>query len=217
MNTWLLLAGEYAPPGIAPAAHDRVIAVDGGIRHAARLGCAVERWIGDFDSCNQTLIEQYAHVPRHIFPADKGQTDFELALAYVAEYVGDGILHIVGSGGAEADHAFANLYVLPQSTLPCVLWQKNAVIVAGRGALNVHFTTPKEAKVSLFALTTLYGVTYRGLRWPLNNAVVQVHSALATRNELTADTAQVRWQQGMGLLFLPCTISALEIDLLQVN
>lgn len=203
MNIFLLLAGDYAAPGVLPQAGDAVIAVDGGIRHAERLQAMPDVWLGDFDSSDPARIAQYANVPRQSFSADKDQTDFELALTRANRLYPQGTLHIIGSHGDEADHSFANLWVLPQSALPCVLWQKNAVIVAAHGALQMRFAAPPGSKVSLFAATPLHGVSTRGLRWPLQNSTLQPFQALAARNEMAAEEAEIRWQQGFGMIFLP--------------
>lgn len=208
---WLLLAGEDAPPAIAAQAGDSVIAVDGGIRHAQRLGLMPDVWLGDFDSARADLIARYAHVPRLTYPADKTQTDFELALAHINAHYPRGTLHIIGSHGNEADHSFANLWVLPQSALPCVLWQENACIISARGEAGVRFAAPIGSKISLFALTPVHHVYSHGLRWPLDNAQLTPHRALAARNEMAAPEAHIRWQQGQALLFLPRLADIKEI------
>lgn len=212
MNIFLLLAGNYAAPAVVPKAGDALIAVDGGMRHAARLGMTADVWLGDFDSADNALIKQYPHVPRLPFAADKTQTDFELALAHANQHYDQGTLHILGSGGDEADHAFANLWVLPQSRLPAVLWQRNAVIASGHGPLMLHCRAPMASKVSLFACTDLQGVVSHGLRWPLRGESLVPFVALAARNETVQSEIGVGWQSGYGLVFLPEGAKDLSIN-----
>ncbi|MDO4776952.1 MAG: thiamine diphosphokinase [Cardiobacteriaceae bacterium] len=212
MKIFLLLAGDYAAPAVLPQAGDAVIAVDGGIRHAARLGVVPDLWLGDFDSSDAALIAQYADVPRRTFPADKDQTDFELALDWVAQTYDEGTLHVIGSGGDEADHAFANVWVLAQSRLPVVLWQKNAVIVAAHGEFQMHFAAPSGSKVSLFATTPLHGVSTQGLRWPLRDESLAPFVARAARNEALQNEIGVGWRAGYGLVFLPEGAKDLSIN-----
>lgn len=211
MNIFLLLAGDYAAPGVLPKADDVVIAVDGGIRHAERLQAMPDVWLGDFDSSDPARIAQYTNVPRQSFPADKDQTDFELALARANRLYPQGTLHIIGSHGDEADHSFANLWVLPQSALPCVLWQKNAVIVAAHGALQMRFAAPPGSKVSLFAATPLHGVSTQGLRWSLCDESLEPFVARAARNEAVQSEIRVGWREGYGLVFLPESAKDLSI------
>lgn len=211
-NLWLLLAGDYHPPAANPQAHDPIIAVDGGIRHAAAIAREPDLWIGDFDSADSNLQQQYPHIPRLAFAAEKDQTDFELALAHINNNYKQGLIHIIGSSGNEADHSFANLIVLPQSALPCILWQQNAVIVAAHGAVSVQCCAEKESKISIFSLTPLRGLHYRGLRWQAPKTPLQPFTAHAARNETTTETAQISWQSGTGILFLPHNVRELRVE-----
>ena len=209
MNIWVLLAGDFHPPGVWPQAEDVVIAVDGGMRHAAALARTPDVWLGDFDS---SAGDAYADIPRLAYPADKTQTDFELALAYANAQAARAIVHIIGSHGNEADHSFANLWVLPQSRHPLLLWQENACIISAHGACTVRFAASRGSKISLFALTALHGISTQGLRWPLDHADLAPHQALAARNEMAADRAEVQWQTGCALLFLPAQAQNIEIS-----
>ena len=53
-----------------------VVAADGGARHAAGLGVAVDAWVGDFDSSDGVQVD----APREVHPAAKNETDAELAV-----------------------------------------------------------------------------------------------------------------------------------------
>ncbi len=200
---WLLLAGEYAEPALFPQKEDSVIAVDGGIRHAQRLHLTPDLWIGDFDSADVSMSPD---LPRHTYPQDKDKTDFELALSYAQENYPNHIYHVIGSAGKEADHAFANLWVLAQVSAPVVLWQKYSTIVHAQGGINICWQSDIGSKISLFALTPLYGVNGSGLRWTLNDATILPHRACAARNEMCQRHASLSWQSGCGLLFLPTEI-----------
>ncbi|MDO5091032.1 MAG: thiamine diphosphokinase [Cardiobacteriaceae bacterium] len=204
MRVWLLLAGDFAAPGVAVGAGDAVIAVDGGMRHAERLGVVPDVWLGDFDSADAALQARYAGVERREFPRDKDFTDLELALATARARYPQAALHIVGSGGDEADHAFANLWVAgAMSAGAMVFWQKRSVIVAGAGPFTLGFAAPFGGKVSLLALTPLTGVRCEGLRWALAGETLPPFVARAARNEMAAERAEIGWQSGVGLLFLP--------------
>lgn len=211
MTVWLLLAGDYAAPNIAPKAEDYVIAVDGGIRHAAHFRRVPDVWLGDFDSSDAALAAQYANVPRLAFPADKTQSDFELALAYANAHARDDTRHILGSSGNEADHAFANLWVLPQSAAPCIVWQKNAVILAAHGAVECQFSAKKGSKISVFAYEALGGVQYHGLRWPAPQTGIEPFVALAARNEMAEEHARIAWQSGFAAVYLPREVKNIKI------
>ncbi len=205
MRVWLLLAGEFSSPDWTIEKEDVVIAVDGGMAHAQALNCTPHLWLGDFDSA--TMSADTA-IPRLDFPQDKDQTDFELALDYAHRHYPEAILCVIGSGGGEADHAFANLWVLARYAQPVILWQKQTTVVYLPGG-NLHFSAPVGAVVSLFALTPLTGIRNHGLKWPLKNAELAPFSALAARNQIVLSSASMSWLSGDGLVFLPvpCTLS----------
>jgi thiamine pyrophosphokinase len=105
----ILLGGDLTPTKrlrrqIAGA---RVIAADGGMKHAAVLGVKPELWLGDFDSSDRTLDAAFADVPRQTFPAAKDQTDGALAIAEALQR-GATSLSLVGGFGGQFDHALSH-------------------------------------------------------------------------------------------------------------
>lgn len=209
-RVWLLLAGEFAAPIWPIATEDIVIAVDGGMRHADRLRVQPTLWIGDFDSSDTALCARHFEVPRKKFPVAKAATDFELALDHARSHYPNALYSVIGADGGEPDHLFANFWVLPRTPTPVVLWLRDAIAVAGRSPIVQAQGTPGE-KVSLFALQPLSDVTYQGLCFPLNGAHLAPHLALAARNEFIARNAEIRWQGGYGLLFLPRSVASLSV------
>src|SRR4051794_15769361 len=97
------------PPGPAavrdlPA--DRiVIAADSGLDHALALGVRVDVVIGDLDSVDAKGLEQArtdgTRVEPH--PADKDQTDLELAMGLASSSGADRLI-VVGGHGGRVDH-----------------------------------------------------------------------------------------------------------------
>ena len=78
----ILLGGELSPgPRLAAQIEGaRVIAADGGMRHAATLGLVPELWVGDFDSSDTALKARFSGVERVEHPVAKDMTDGELAI-----------------------------------------------------------------------------------------------------------------------------------------
>ena len=64
------------------AAVEVVIAADGGARHAAALGVAIDLWVGDGDSIGEDALAalEAAGVPLERSPQDKDESDTELAI-----------------------------------------------------------------------------------------------------------------------------------------
>lgn len=200
---WLLLNGDFAFPDRLPMADEPIIAVDGGIRHAEQLSVQPSLWLGDFDSSVPKMAAAYPQLSQVQFPSEKDQTDFELALAYAAKFYPEHERHVIGSAGDEADHAFGNVWLLPTAGKRILLWQPQATLFCGNGRSRLRFRGKIGDTVSLFALAPLKHVQNRGLKWPLKNATLAPHQALAARNRLTAEEAEICWQEGSGLVFLP--------------
>lgn len=199
-DLWLLLAGTFARPAPLPQAGDIIIAVDGGIRHAAALQVVPQWWIDDFDSSGDLDVA----VPRLTFPVEKDETDLELALDFVRKhYPNARCLMMIGADGDEADHRFANLWVLPRFDLPALLFDRDGTRAFAPGGASWHLHGQPGDKVSVFALTPLQGLRYQGLRWPADNMTLSPFVAHAARNALAAENASVHWHDGAGVIFTP--------------
>lgn len=208
MDVWLLLAGEFAPPPHLPQAGDVVVAVDGGMRHAAALGVVPSLWLGDFDSSDAALAARYAAVPRLAFPVNKDETDAELALAHIAQHHPQArTVQIIGAAGGEADHAFANLWVLPRFALPTLLYGRTATYAFAHGPAAWHLRGQAGDKVSVFALTAIAGLANSGLRWAADDLGLAPFRAHGARNELCGSTATIRWRSGAGLVIAAAAVS----------
>lgn len=200
---WILLAGEFTSPWRLPRDNEIIIAVDGGMIHAKHFGGRIEHWLGDFDSTSPELIEQYSQQTREIFPTDKDKTDFELALTWLQEnHPTIEMVFIIGGYGKEIDHVFSNLWVLPNFPFQGVIFTPYGTQLISTGQTTWHLTGTKKAKVSIFALTKIVGLSSYGLRWSVNNIHVDPFSACASRNEMATENAQIHWQDGSGVVFL---------------
>jgi len=96
-----------------------VVAADGGAILAEPLGLSIDRWVGDGDSLAPREIERLraAGVPIDLAPADKDESDTELAIL-AAVRAGATDLTILGAlGGPRLDHALANVALLAHPAL----------------------------------------------------------------------------------------------------
>lgn len=164
----------------------RVIAADGGMRHAAPLGLLPELWVGDFDSEPRDLPARLAAVTRMVFPSEKDRTDGELA---VDEALARGAtaLTLVGAfGGPRADHAFLHLTMalqLAERGVPALLTsgdQEGIPLLPG----TVEFDYAGGTVFSILAFCHLSGLTLTGAKWPLDSVDVPFGSSLTLSNEV---------------------------------
>jgi thiamine pyrophosphokinase len=177
---------------------DLVVAADGGADIALRMGLYVHAIVGDLDSVSREARKaipeaRFHHVPR------LDRTDLEKAAEFAVE-AGCGELDIVGATAGRADHALANLSILP--------------LFRGRAAVRLHdelFETSlvdgatviegePGTLVSLVAIGQCEGVTTRGLRWDLAGATLRF-SPLGIHNEIEKSPALVVCERGDLLLF----------------
>ena len=150
----------------------RVIAADGGMRHAQSLGVLPEVWVGDFDSTPEGLSEFHAATPRMPFPAEKNFTDGELAIEQAIER-GATRLVLVGSfGGPRTDHALSHLLqavTLAERGFDVVLTsgiEEAVPLLPGSRVLDL----PAGSLFSVVAFTALTGLSLAGAKYPLDEA-----------------------------------------------
>jgi thiamine pyrophosphokinase len=197
------------------AAANLRIAADGGLDHLYELGLQADEWVGDMDSVSAPVRAwlkegKGAHRVYRCQPV-KDYTDGELALRLAVDRQPRELLIIGAFSPVRPDHQLANLLM--------------AARLARRGKVQMELTDgvttcyllsgPTERSwpaapargclISLLPLTAdLLGVSYRGLRYPLEDATVAFGSAVAISNELLPDAEyfSVSIDSGLGALFV---------------
>ena len=183
-----------------------VIAADGGVAEAFRLGLAVDVLVGDMDSASADDIERVVSgggsVERH--DPDKDATDLDLA---IDRAVRDGASRVVvlGGDGGRLDHLFGNLTLLAAPR-----WDSVEIDAVFGNAL-VHVVRAERGLagevgevVSLFALGgPAIGVTTTGLRWPLTDATLEAGSSLGVSNVFAETQVTVRVAGGVLVAIRP--------------
>jgi thiamine pyrophosphokinase len=184
----ILLDGDVVrtPRLEAQLAGARVIAADGGMRHAGALGVVPELWVGDFDSIPPALPAELASVEKRQFPSDKDKTDGELA---VTEALARGATSLVlagAFGGSRADHALLHLAMGIRRA------KEGIEVVLTSGSQEGHPLLPgirtfnyKDGTLfSILGFSHLSGVTVTGAKWPLDTVEVPFGSSLTVSNEV---------------------------------
>jgi len=200
----LVLAGGDAALPVDPVPHPAfVIAADGGLALADRLGLECNLVVGDFDSVDPVALEHArqggAEVEAH--PEDKDATDLELALdAAVARgferviIVGgtalDRIDHLLANAGLIAAGRYAGLHLEWRTGLSRVLALHHAASIEGEiGDL-----------VSIVPVGDAVTLSTRGLAWELSNATLRADSSRGISNRLTAPSAEIVASAGRALV-----------------
>lgn len=209
---------DAAWPGwLEPGA--KVVAADGGARHAAPLGLAIDRWVGDGDSLGEAGIAdlEAAGVPVERARPDKDESDTELAV-FAARSMGATRLTILGAlGGPRVDHALANLAVLSMPELEALgvtLVAADARVRALRGpgpdggSVRLDLGGRIGDIVSLLPVgDDAEGVTTTGLVYPLHDEPLQAGRTRGLSNIRERSDATVELRRGQLLVIeTPATL-----------
>jgi thiamine pyrophosphokinase len=181
---------------------DRIIAADGGTRHALSVGIMPHVVIGDLDSLAEADRDQLerAGVPFIVYSTHKDYTDLELALRYaLAQGATD--LIIFSALGGRWDQSLANLLLL---SLPELADVTTRIIDGGISIEVIRDRAAISGRVgdtlSLIALKgDAHGVTIEGCDYPLHAATLPFGATLGISNVLTQPIAKITVKQGLVL------------------
>ena len=182
----ILLAGDLAITErlTAQVAGTRVIAADGGMRHARALGVTPELWVGDFDSAPEALLDEWQGIERQPYPRAKNATDGEIAVD-TAIARGATSLVIAGAlGGERTDHAVMHLLLALSLTERGIATLLTTGEEEARALLGgqIRIDLPKGALFSILPFSVLSGLTIEGARYPLDRAEIEAGSSRTVSN-----------------------------------
>lgn len=171
-----------------------VVAADGGVGLADRLGLRLDLWIGDGDSTEADRLAELEQrgVPMMRVASDKDESDTELALV---EAIRRGATHltVLGAlGGRRLDHALANIALLAHPALggraAQLLDHRTRIRLVTSGAEPAAAATlPLPGRVGDLVTLLPWGadvarVTTTGLRYPLADERLRVGPARGLSN-----------------------------------
>ncbi|MDN5926936.1 MAG: thiamine diphosphokinase [Hyphomicrobiales bacterium] len=199
----ILLGGDLTvtPRLLEQIAGTHIVAADSGLLHAAPLKVAPELWVGDFDSTEPDWLDSYDGIERIVYPADKDNTDGEIAVGEALKRGATSLVLAGAFGGPRADHAFLHLALaiqLAERGVAALLTsgtQEGSVLPHGRRS----FDYAPGTMFSILGFSELRGLTVEGAKWPLDDVVVPFGSSLTISN-VVKDGLAVRLREGRALL-----------------
>lgn len=186
-------------------AEDWLICANGGTKHALQMGLTPDVVIGDLDSLGpdiQATLETQG-VQLQSYPADKDQTDLELALD-LAVSAGVTAIDILAVQGGRLDQSLANLLLLTrpewgQAQVRAIVENEAAWAVWDGQQVEIN-GTPGD-RLSLVPLAQqVTSVTLTGVKWPLDEATLELGSTWSISNVLTESTAHLHVGKGVLLV-----------------
>lgn len=174
-----------------------IIAADRGLDHCLTAGITPRYAVGDFDSARAAVPEG---VERVTVPAEKDDTDTGLAVRLGLEQ-GCGEFRIFCALGGRLDHTLASLqtlYGLRKSGKRGALYGDGCEAVF---AINETVRVPRfRGYLSVFAFEGSPAVSLRGVKYPLNEYILQNTFPIGVSNLVTDDFAEVSAKNGAVLI-----------------
>lgn len=193
-------AGQAVTAALAQAS--MVIAADSGAATALEYGYIPDLIVGDFDSLSEEDYACIAPASRVVrAPAEKDETDTELAVRQALEHGASEITLLGALGGMRFEHTVANLLLLADVPVPIRIIDGPTTCWLLRGPACSRIAGRKDDLLSLFPLTAdATGISTHGLYYALHNATLHFGSPRGISNVLTQDEAEI--SLGNGLLLL---------------
>ncbi len=191
---------------IEPRSVERVFAADSGYTACVAAGLHCDLLVGDMDSIPAELLAvaeaSGTVVERH--DPDKDATDLELALDHAVRGDGGEII-VIGSAVGRLDHLLATAALLGSTRyathrIEAHLGRTRVVAIRDGGVLHAAVGTT----ASILALHgPVSGVTVTGMRWPLENALLDANSSVGVSNVFVADRADFAMDDGVLIVVVP--------------
>ncbi len=175
-----------------------IIAADKGYEHLVGMGITPDLTVGDFDSLG--YVPKCGEVLRS--PAEKDDTDTLLA---VREGLKRGFKEFIiyGGSGGRFDHTFANIQTLSfikEHGASAVMYGENTAITLIENEA-VRFPSDYRGYISVFSYgEKANGVTERGLKYSLCDAVLSNSFPVGVSNEFTGEESEISVRDGKLLI-----------------
>lgn len=183
------------------------IGADRGAMYLLQHGIVPDVAVGDFDSLSNeeftVLSNQVSELD--VAPAEKDETDTDLALQYAVGLQPQHIL-LTGATGGRLDHFMAALNSLSrfQQDHPDIhfmllnKWNEMRLLTPGKTVLEKKQCLPY---VSFFAFQgPIEQVTLTGMKYNVDNEIIEIGNSRFTSNEVLSEQGSISFSSGICLL-----------------
>ena len=193
----------FAKYFLSQRSYDYVIAADAGLEVLRPLHISPNAVVGDLDTVDKKVLEEYQNQPGiefEIHKPEKDETDTELALLTAARQ-GCEAVDILGALGGRMDHAIGNIQLMYQFF--CQGMEVNIYDARNRlyllGGHKVFHREEVYGKyISFLPMTeTVEGLTLRGFKYPLQRRTIGLGTSLCISNELKREEGILELEKGV--------------------
>lgn len=201
----LLVAGGSPQqwPGFQEAEFDFFVGIDRGNLYLLDEGICPDLAVGDFDSLSEQerrgVFELVGEVAKS--PAEKDDTDTQLALAKTFERYPDAEITIIGATGGRLDHLLANIWLGVEPRFQPFLQQfrlKDRTNTVSYLKAGEHIVI-KELGMKYLGyccLTPISELTLKDVKYPLDKVEILHPTSLAS-NEFLRNEAKISFSSGV--------------------
>lgn len=185
---------------------DEIIAVDSGMEYFRRAGRKPDLILGDFDSVSEETFayfeKQEGITWKRLNPV-KDDTDTEFAIRYAIEEGAEQIV-LLGATGSRLDHVLGNIELLGiglETGVEIFLVDTHNRIRMIKSGIQLKKEEQFGKYVSLIPYSGEVKHLYlKGFKYPLEDAVLKGFCSLGVSNEITADVAEISFEEGILLV-----------------
>jgi thiamine pyrophosphokinase len=175
-----------------------IIGVDGGNNFLNSIGVQPNYAIGDFDSINSELLNEYKSNKniKIIFKNNQDITDLEMAIEFGKNLKPSKVI-ILGALGDRVDHTINNIILLNRikGDIEASIIEENQEINLVRNELNIFGAFGDI--VSVIPISKVIGLTYEGLKWGVKNLDVNFGWTIGVSNEIISNKAKISLKKGI--------------------
>jgi thiamine pyrophosphokinase len=186
---------------------DFIVAADSGLHHAKTLKLKPHLIVGDFDSVDSGVLQDYDNVPQERYSTHKDLLDVEIALQ-AARQQGATAFHIIGGTGSRLDQSLATLFIasrLKREGFEISVHGKQDVFFLSNETLSnktQSFEVPKNQLFSLLSFSETSVVSLENALYPLENYRLEYGVGLGVSNQVKASPLKVTVQKGLVAVIL---------------
>ena len=200
MKAFIYTGGNIYPENITerPKGGDLVIAADSGYENALALGARPSVLLGDLDSLRTPVSDIPEDIERITVPAEKDETDTQLAVNIALSRGADELI-IIGGLDGRLDHTLSNMAILEamfDSKIPTVITNGQNRVRYIRSTSTLIARSRFKYLSLIAADETLKSVEVEGCKYPLKSARLSHKFQYAVSNEITGNCALVSVKKG---------------------